>query len=322
MSIDNLKETIIDILSPDSCSAEFYFLLDSGNGLEVKSIEINENAQNELSKIFINSITNSLILNDDLSLINLSGADDRNNAIYKYDLDDVPIGLSHLDQILENDDFQVFNFAHQNLSHLEGILILIGNEENQIALYKHQYPVTLLKKNSGFNILRAANSNRFEKLEEDILRVTPKFEFFKLNDEYYILDLKALEKFYGFHDAVKNIAKTGIENIENTNLVMNCDSFSDRLDDITFARKLVRSAKDSPVLGVIPNEVIIQFSKTHPALKNKFKYSDDGIQFNLKTKKSQNLFLKILNDDFLQSELTRKYYDSMAKDPIETETTE
>ena len=73
----------------------------------------------------------------------------------------------------------------------------------------------------------------------------------------------------------------------------------------------------APVLSVIPNREILSFTNTHPALKGKFKYSSDGSQFDLKTKKSQNLFLKLLNDDFLQSELTKKYYESVAKDNIE-----
>ena len=39
----------------------------------------------------------------------------------------------------------------------------------------------------------------------------------------------------------------------------------------------------------------------------------------LDTKTSKQLFIKLLNDDFLTSELTRLYYDSLAKDFIEME---
>ena len=61
------------------------------------------------------------------------------------------------------------------------------------------------------------------------------------------------------------------------------------------------------------------FTNTHPALKGSFKYNEDGTKLNLKTKISQNLFLKLLNDDFLQSELTKIFYDSIAKDSVEEE---
>lgn len=319
MTIDELKEGVSSIIKAEDCSAEFFFLFDDDNGMRVKSVDINDVDHSELEKIFINSITEKLLLNDDLTLIDLSSADDRKNAIYLYDLDDVPKGLTYLKEIIDNENIEGFKLVDDDLSKLEGILILIGNEDSQVALYKHQYPITLMKPDNGFNLMKPKGKNRFKKLDTDILKINSKFEFIKYNGQYYIFDIKALEKFFGFHEAVKNIADKGIENIKNTGLVMNCNVFRERLDDISFARKLVSSANKSPVLNVIPNDQIISFTKNHPALKKKFKYNKDDSQFDLKTKKSQNLFLKLLNDDFLQSELTKKYYDSIAKDSIDSE---
>lgn len=318
MTIDSLKTSISDIVSSDGCSAEFYFLLDGNDGMEVKKVDIAESDQAELSKLFLYSISNNLLSNNDLSLIDLSSADDRANAVYEYDLGEVPEELAHLKNIIENDEFDNFTFENDELANLEGILILIGNQDCQLALYKYQYPITLLKKDSGFNLMKSRGANRFQKLDQDILKINPKFEFLKVNGKYYILDLKALERFFGFHEAIKNVAEKGIENIANANIIEDTSVLTNRLDDISFSRKLLKATTSSPVLGVIPNNMIISFSNNHPALKGKFKYSDNGEQLNLKTKKSQNLFLKLLNDDFLQSELTKKYYDSMAKDDVET----
>jgi hypothetical protein len=317
MTINDFKAKVSGVLSADGCSAEFYFLLDGDGGMNVKSVDINDDDHAELEKIFISSVSESLLLNDDLSLISLSSADDRKNAVYEYDLDDVPQELRYLKHVIENDNFEAFNLNSDDLSHLEGILVLIGNQDVQLALYKHQYPVTLLKKDSGFNLMKPKGGNRFKKLDADILKINSKFEFIKIDGKYYILDIKALERFFGFHDAVKNIAEKGVENIKAANLVMDCAVLEARLDDISFARKLVKSASSSPVLGKIPNAQVVGFTKSHPALRGKFKYSEDGSQINLKTKKSQNLFLKLLNDDFLQSELTRLYYDSIAKDSVD-----
>jgi len=316
MTIDHLKGKISSVISSDGCSAEFFFLLDSEKGFNVKSVDINDTDHTELENIFIQSVSDTLLLNDDLSLILLSSADDRKDAIYHYDLDEVPGELISLKHIIENEDIERFDLKSDNLSHLEGILILLGNQDTQLALYKHQYPVTLIKKDSGFSLMKPKGGNRFKKLDADILKINSKFEFIKIDGQYYILDIKALERFFGFHDAVKNVAEKGIENVKASNLIMDTEVLVDRLDDISFARKLVKSARNSPVLGKIPNEQIIGFTLNHPALKGKFKYSDDGTKINLKTKKSQDLFLKLLNDDFLQSELTKLYYDSIAKDSI------
>ncbi|HDN9018315.1 TPA: DUF4868 domain-containing protein [Aeromonas salmonicida] len=316
-TIETLKQGISSIISANGCSAEFFFLFDDKNGMRVKSVDINNFDHDELEKIFIKSITDTLLLNDDLTLISLSNADDRKNAVYHYDLNDVPVSLTYLKGIINNNKIDGFKLADDDLSALEGILILIGNQDFQFALYKHQYPVTLMKPDSGFNLMKPKGNNRFKKLDTDILKISSKFEFIQYDNEYYIFDIKALERFFGFHDAVRNIAVKGVENINKTAIVMDCNVFNSRLDDISFARKLVKSANNSPVLNVIPNEQIINFTQNHPALKGKFKYSKDRLQNNLKTKKSQDLFLKLLNDDFLQSELTKRYYDSIAKDSVD-----
>lgn len=322
MTIEGLKEEISSVISSEGCSAEFFFLLDGSEGMCVKSVDINEDDQTELTKMFTDSISSNILLNDDLSLVPISSADDRQHAIYEYDLEDVPSELTNLKEIIENEGFDLFSFSDDALKQLEGVLVLIGNQDVQLAIYKHHYPVTLLQKDKGFSLTKMRGSNRFQKLDQDILKIDPKFQFIKINGKYYILDIKALERFFGFHDAVKNVAQQGIENIKTSDLVMNCDVFEARINDITFSRKLVKSANKSPVLSVIPNSNILSFTNTHPALKGKFKYSSDGSQFDLKTKKSQNLFLKLLNDDFLQSELTKIYYESVAKDNVEAEDAE
>ncbi|AVE05696.1 DUF4868 domain-containing protein [Pseudomonas palleroniana] len=316
MSIDDLKTKIAAVVA-DGCGSEIFFLLDSDNGMQIKKADIDEVPQAELTKMFVDTITNKILLNDEISLIKLSNADERRETIYDYDIPDVPVELQHLRNIIAADDFEEFSFANDNLNNLEGILVLLGNAEHQMALYKYQYPVSLLRKDTGFNLMRSRGTNRFKKLDEDVLKINAKFEFFKIDGQYYILDLKALERFFGFHEAIKNIAAKGIENIRQADLVDNVQVLSDRLDDISFSRKLVRAASASPVLNLIPNAEVISFASTHPALRGRFKLTDDGERFNLRTKTSQTLFLKLLNDDFLQSELTKRYYDSLAKDAID-----
>lgn len=317
MSLDALRTRISDVISDDACSAEFYFLLEEDGQISIKRADIDQSASDELTRNFIDTISSSVLLNDELSLLNISGADDRANAIYRYDLPEVPAQIQHLATILQRDDFDAFSFEADDLAHLEGILVILGHGQQQLALYKHQYPVALLKRDSAFSLVRIRNQNRLVKLEDDILRINSKFEFMRVGDEYFIVDIKTLERFFGFHDAVRNIATQGIANIDRVGLVVDTAALTARLDDISFSRKLVRAAKASPVLGVIPNAQVIAFVNTHPALRGKFRLSDDGSKLKLDTKVSQDLFLKLLNDDFLQSELTKRYYASLAKDNLE-----
>ncbi|MHB8236171.1 MAG: anti-phage protein KwaB [Acidithiobacillus ferrivorans] len=319
MNIDALRTRISEVITNGACGSEFYFLLEVDGQISIKRADVDEEAQNELTQNFIDSIRNAILLNDELSLVDISSADDRAHAIYYYDLPEIPTQLSKLGEVLQRDDFELFNFESDDLKHLHGILILLGHGQQQLALYKHQYPVSLLKRDSSFSLVRIRNQNRLVKLDDDILRINSKFEFMRIGDHYYIVDIKTLEKFFGFHDAIRNVATQGIVNITQAGLVFDTQPLVTRLDDISFSRKLVRAASASPVLGVIPNEQVITFVNTHPVLRGKFKLNEDRTKIKLDTKVSQNLFLKLLNDDFLQSELTKRYYASLAKDNLEAD---
>jgi len=67
----------------------------------------------------------------------------------------------------------------------------------------------------------------------------------------------------------------------------------------------------------ISNDLIIRFTKTHPSLINKMKYNENDTQIILKTKTAKELFIKMLDDAFLTSELTKQFYESKAKDAIQ-----
>lgn len=101
-----------------------------------------------------------------------------------------------------------------------------------------------------------------------------------------IKDLSVLEKFFGFHEIIKREALLAIDQIENINLLEDMDVLREAIDDVTFARKLTKVRNASPVLTMnIPNEQIINFTKTTPGLAGKFKYSDNDTKIRLDTKK-------------------------------------
>jgi hypothetical protein len=150
------------------------------------------------------------------------------------------------------------------------------------------------------------------------LRISPGFQALSINGTVIILNLKTIEKSFGFTEVIKREAIHGIDAIRNMSILQNIEELEGLIDNITFARKLIMVARSSPVIqNNIPNSQIINFTKIHPALKGKIKYNTDGTLINLHTKTAKNLFVKLLNDDFLTSELTKLFYDSLAKDGIE-----
>ena len=61
----------------------------------------------------------------------------------------------------------------------------------------------------------------------------------------------------------------------------------------------------------------MDFISNHEVLGNEFRLNDDSTKILLDTKKSQNFFLRLMNDDFLHSELTNYDYMTPAKDRLQ-----
>ncbi|WP_346064752.1 Kiwa anti-phage protein KwaB-like domain-containing protein, partial [Lacrimispora amygdalina] len=132
-------------------------------------------------------------------------------------------------------------------------------------------------------MLHKKSDERLVRVSEDILKIDSSFQYMAIEEDIYIKDLDKLEKFFGVHNIIKKEASKSIEEIKKIGLVEDVQVLKDNIENISFARKLIKIAENSPVIGVIPNEVIIEFSQSHPALKNKLKYSSDNKQIRLDT---------------------------------------
>lgn len=281
---------------------------------EVKKLNIDNEEIAFIQKMFIQSIKDKIINVEEQTLIKVSEADNRANTIFHYDLD-LPSGLAFYSTEL-NDRIPMFSFQNDDLGNIDSLIIKIGTEQNQIILFKKLSPVEVFGK-GGFNLV--GSNNRLKKFEDKVLRMTPNFNALLISDTYIFLDLKLLENSYGFHDVIVREANNSVAIIESLNILESTQGITDLLGKTSFARKVVKIRNSPVIVKQIPNTQIIHFTKTHPALANKMKYSDDNSQIILHTKKSRELFIKMLDDAFLTSELTAQYYESSAKDVIEGE---
>ena len=280
----------------------------------VKKLDVKGDDLPSIAQLFVDSIKERILDKDDYSVIPLSTADDRNKCFYEYDLD-IPKELEALETIIGNDQLDSFDFNDDSLSDICALIIVIADNNHAISLYKKLSPVEVIGR--GSYMLWKANQ-RFERFNNQLLRISGNFQLIRVESKIVILDLNLIEKSFGFHDFIKREAIIGLNVIREKGIVSNINVLEDLIDNVSFARKLTKIARNSPVIKEnIPNVNIIKFSKNHPAVKGKIKYTDDGGQFKLDTKASKNLFIKLLNDDFLTSELTSLYYDSLAKDNIE-----
>ena len=318
MDIKIIKSRIDEILF-NNCSIAIFLIL-KAEELIIRKLELEtDETTPELLRLFGDSLSES-VCNDELRVSDLSSCDE-SRAIYRYDYESYPNELSLIHNFTNSDADNVEHFSSSefDLNQLRGYIIYLGNAEDGVVLYKKHYPISVIKKDIRLFIIK--NDKRFVKLQgRDIIRMSGSVQAMKLDGEIYVLDLKNFEKIFGFEELIKNRAEETIKEVETIGLLEDVQVLRDSAEDIAFARKLSKIKEKSPVISLgIPNETIIRFTQTYPELKGKFRYSDDGSKIRLDTKVSKNAFVKLLNDDYLYSELTKQYYDSIAKDKIQAD---
>jgi len=315
MNADELKNALqIFYDNYDEISVAVYAILKDQNDAAPQKIDIEADSLNGLKALFIQSLKDSITNKETLSVLNLSTSDERTDAIYVYDIE-LPSELKALETVVETDNLPLLNLADASLSRIKALLIEIGNNIGQIVLYKTMAPVNVFNRDSFFLV---KHDHRMKKIEDEFLRISAGFQLLRINGELLVIDLKVIEKSFGFHEIITKEAALGIAAIELMELVENPEVLHELIDDVKYARRFTKVAKSSPVIKAgVDNASIINFCKNFPKLAGKIKFNNANDKILLDTKVSKDLFIKLLMDDFLTSELTKYHYESVAKDIAE-----
>lgn len=310
------REELIDKLNyfinpANNIGAVLYFVIEHEGETIIRFADIENNAKLELKRRFLEYINEKFIVNEELHFKNISEADDRKNVVYKYDIDEKLESLNILNDILENENQIHFNFNNDELKNIQGYLITIGNESNKMALYKKHHSMNILKRD---RFLLYPSGERLVEINNDVIALDKTFDFMMLDENLIVLKLNILERYFGFENVIRNQASSTIDIVEANELLEDIQQLIDLSKSIPNARKLMR-IQNSPVLNV-PVRNVINFIKNHPELTGKINFNANGTKINLETVESKKLFLKLLNDDYLFSQLTELQYDSHAKDKL------
>ena len=316
MNLEEFRTKIESIVQMEALGINVYFLLNTEPGQTIKRANIIENVKANLVTEYRYSL-NQVVANEDLTMIDLSAADDRQTAIYLYDLEEQPAVFTYFESIQndnEDNPIPLFEFDIDNLADLEGYFISIGDFEDNVILYRKQMPINLFRQ--GKIYLVKGHDTQFDKIDKEFLRIDTKIDVISADDSIIINNISILERHYEFRAIFVHEAEASLENINGLDILENIEVLQERVSDTTFARKLSKISTTSPVFN-LPTEHIMQFVRNHHILGNEFRYSEDETKILLDTKKSQNFFLRLMNDDFLHSQLTNFDYMTPAKDRLQ-----
>lgn len=315
MTLSELQTYLADLTtSTEAIGLSLYVLYDNDEGEEqIRTADIDSESALELKKQFLNYLSDKFLTNEELSLMNISEGDNRKNVAFMYDLSEKPTGLDAMKTIADNDEHAQFSFSKDDFNKIKAFIITIGNEAKKVILFKNHHHLSVLSGAKSFGI--KISDHRFVRVREDIIKLSPNIDFMQVENELIIISLKTLEAGYGFEGIIRNKAAENISTIEAISLLDDISVLTEMATDIKQARHIMRIKSTSPVMQ-LPVATVLKFVKSHKPIMKKFRLSEDGLRLKLDTKVSKKLFLALMNDDLLTSELTKLYYAGIAKDPM------
>ncbi|WP_042706681.1 DUF4868 domain-containing protein [Methanomicrobium mobile] len=295
------------------------------NGLEIFTV-LKEGKQRIMKKFLttdplndrLSDLVKKVIMNnyysDDIELdVADNISDNKNDCIYEIPMTDSYAPFSFIKDyhnILEQ-------YNQKDLTRLMGFLFRLNFNDNHIWAYQHVYPYALIQRSGNRLFISLSKNNTYEELKGDILSIGSRIDLLIIDDQIFTGNIKLLQSRFGFEQYVRKEAMETINLIVQAGLIKNPKKlleFSEK-EELTNATKLMK-AKKSPVFRIEKTELFNRIVHHH-IYKSKINIENDEIQ--LKLKDDIDNFLKLLNDDFLKSELTQAEYDSVSKkalDPI------
>lgn len=311
MTVEQLLENIKfldDLTTPSTLS--MYIIK---NDLSIRHVNVDEPAREDLQTRFTEYL-NGRLNNNELNYSPLSEYTDTENSICYYDLQEMPIGLEVMQTVLDVEDQTEFSVENDGFNDIVGFVFLIGNEQNKIALYKKHHQLSVLKQSNRYLSFRKSDTG-LTRVTQDILKISDNFDFLQVNQNLVVFSTKTLENNFGYERILQDAARLKFDLISDAELIENIMELEELIIEKKYAKRMVGINASTPVL-ILPFDKIRTFIMGHPKLKRRLKFNDTNDKIKFHSKKSKELFLDLMTDSFLKSELTDVLYHSPKKNQL------
>jgi hypothetical protein len=270
----------------------------------------------ELKDLFIKEIKEvTENQSPNFTLENYSSSTKQLDAIFQYDLqDDLRPEMQLMKDVQAIIEPNLFVINPENsIDQVNGLYIVIRSANHVISLYKHIFGVDKIYAQKNWFLVHS--NEQFVKQQESMLRISPTFQMLCVDDDIIMTDIQKLERIMDLKAVLTNAAAQHIATIVNAKqLVTRSDLLEEVSNEPTMAKKLIHAVTVGKVfLKNISNAVIIAFAQKKGA---KLNMSYQGNQFDLTNKAEARRFIKLIDDDYLTSELTKEDYDANQKQEL------
>lgn len=313
MDVTSFKSTLQELLDSDIANLKLYATTKQG---DTKKVSISSDVSDSLLELFKNNITD-MFLNEEkeyrLKPIEQSNTEEA-KAYYYFTNQTIYEKLEKLHGFNGAQDEEIFNFENTNLNDIETFYISIATEEKSITLYKKNYPINLLKR--GKTLFFTKSATTIDEFKNDILKIDQSFQFIACDEHVIIANLSMLEKQLGYDTVITQKAREIVNTIASLGFLEDIVKLQEMTGSTRIAKKL-NLIKESQVFSIMQTDVekVKIFISKIEDLKKSLKFnSENKLQVNSKI--GVEKFLKLLDDDYLKSELTENVYDSLSKEKV------
>lgn len=313
MENDEIKKKIKELLLQKNGIEIYVFLkaiVNEEEKYEIRKLNAQDVFRDAIQKRIENKL-NEKYCNENVNYVSMEDYDEKKETycvINKSEYD----GLNIICEIKKIEDFYKGNEGD-----IQGFIFRYGIESNYIILYQHFYPVNLLKKDKTImgSLEIIAGQPQFKLIENNIIKITDSIDIIIFNQYIISNNFKILENKFGFQKYIENISNNVENEIKNIDLIEETDKINNYLDDYKTKKKLAKT-KGSKVLKM-DKEIIIKKISEDDYYRQNIKIENGKIK--IESKKDFSIFLKLLNDDILKSNITSTTYDTSSKKEMEKE---
>lgn len=151
----------------------------------------------------------------------------------------------------------------------------------------------------------------FRSLEKDVLTIDGQFDAFLCADSFVFENKQNFEKALLYDVVIQQVANDALDEIENTNIVEDIEQFKDMLfGDYHSIRKLNKLRQKQ----YFKQKTFTDYHKIIQSYNVDIDVDEKNKKFIIRDKTQAKLLIKVLNDDFLKSELTDLKYSANSKE--------
>lgn len=297
--------------SEDALTVEIFILaqpsIDGGYlNCDIYKTRLHERIPQEIKEVYYPSIKKALITRDyDLTEYNPALLPDY-DVVWNYDTNVVPFYNLIVDRLRDVNEY--YNDRVLPYEDIWAIWIKIQHNQNLFYLLKKITPSKILS--TGGTLAVIFSDNVFKKLESDILTIDGTFDVLAYNNMLYFENKQKFERALLYETVKQEVAIATLDEINEIGILDNFDMVRDFLRDDYHSINKLNRIKSKPYFRTLTFQHCKQITDQYGL---NLSYDVATGRFNIQNKREAKMFIKVLNDDFLKSEMTNIKYSANSK---------